>query len=168
MNTAVNYDTPIVSAQTIRESPLGLELSDAQCVLLASTASAVCLDEGTLLLEEGHVDDTLYVVSSGSLNVVKPTGGGDNIVLQTLHAGDMAGILGFVDGVAHSAAIQATTQCELFALNRKDLESLVERDPLVVYQVMRAVVRAAHRILGRMNAQFVEMSNYISKQHGRY
>ena len=35
-------------------------------------------------------------------------------------------------------------------------------------QVMRAIIRAAHRILGRMNAQFVEMSNYISKQHGRY
>jgi hypothetical protein len=44
----------------------------------------------------------------------------------------------------------------------------VKSDPELAYQVMRAVVRAAHRILGRMNTQFVEMSNYISHQHGRY
>lgn len=161
-------ETPIVSAQAIRESPLGLDLSDTQCRTLADAASAICLDVGATLLEEGHSDDTLYVVSSGNLEVVKPTGGGDTVTLQLLHPGDMAGILGFVDGVPHSAAIRALTKCELIAVDRKDLEMLIAKDPQLVYQVMRAVVRAAHRILGRMNAQFVEMSNYISKQHGRY
>lgn len=161
-------ETPMVSAQAIRESPLGADLSDAQCAILADAAAAICLDVGTTLLEEGHSDNTLYVVARGSLEVTKPTGGGDTITLQLLHAGDMAGILGFIDGVAHSAAIRALTQCELIAIDRGDLELLIARDPQLVYQVMRAVVRAAHRILGRMNAQFVEMSNYISKQHGRY
>ena len=164
----VPLDTPIVSIQTVRESPLGLDLSDAQCGLLAEVSSAICLDVGAALLEEGHSDDTLYVVSSGSLEVIKPTGGGEFVTLQLLHAGDMAGILGFVDGVTHSAGIRALTQCELIALERGALEGLIGRDPQLVYQVMRAVVRAAHRILTRMNTQFVEMSNYISRQHGRY
>jgi CRP-like cAMP-binding protein len=68
----------------------------------------------------------------------------------------------------HSAGIRALRRCELIVLDRKALEQLLKKDPEVVYQVMRSIVRAAHRILGRMNAQFVEMSNYISKQHGRY
>ncbi|MGB5251185.1 MAG: cyclic nucleotide-binding domain-containing protein [Sedimenticolaceae bacterium] len=161
-------ETTIVSARAIRESPLGIDLSDTQCRALAEVAGAVGLEAGTVLLEEGHVDETLYVVSSGSLEVIKPTGGGDAVTLQLLHAGDMAGILGFVDGVPHSAGIRALTRCELIELDRKDLEHLLEQDPQIAYQVMRAVVRAAHRILGKMNAQFVEMSNYISHQHGRY
>jgi CRP/FNR family cyclic AMP-dependent transcriptional regulator len=161
-------DEPMVSAEAIRESPLGLDLTEAQCLLLASTSSCICLDVGASLLDEGHVDDKLYVVSSGSLEVFKPTGGGDTITLQLLHGGDMAGILGFIDGVPHSAAIRALTQCELIVLDRNDLELLIEKDPQLVYLVMRAIVRAAHRILGKMNTQFVEMSNYISKQHGRY
>jgi CRP/FNR family cyclic AMP-dependent transcriptional regulator len=148
-------ETTIVSARAIRESPLGIDLNDTQCRALAEVAGAVGLETGTVLLEEGHVDETLYVVSSGSLEVM-------------LHAGDMAGILGFVDGVPHSAGIRALTRCELIELDRKDLEHLLEQDPQIAYQVMRAVVRAAHRILGKMNAQFVEMSNYISHQHGRY
>jgi len=158
----------MVSAQAIQESPLGADLTDKQCLTLAGAAGCVCLDAGTKLLDEGHIDDTLYVVSSGSLEVVKPTGGGDSVTLQLLRGGDMAGILGFVDGVPHSAEIRALTQCELIAIDRKDLELLIAQDPQIVYQVMRAVVRVAHRILGRMNTQFVEMSNYISKQHGRY
>jgi CRP-like cAMP-binding protein len=163
-----NTEDTIVSPEAIRESPLGLDLNDAQCRRLAETASAICLDVGATLLEEGHSDDTLYVVSSGSLEVIKPTGGGDTVTLQLLHSGDMAGILGFIDGVPHSAGIRALTQCELIALDRADLERLIPTDPAMVYQIMRAIVRAAHRILGRMNAQFVEMSNYINKQHGRY
>jgi CRP-like cAMP-binding protein len=158
----------MVSPGAIRESPLGLDLDDAQCLRLAQVASLVGLDKGAILLEEGHSDQVLYVVTQGSLEVVKPTGGGDTVTLQVLHAGDMAGIMGFVDGVPHSAGIRALTQAELIALDRSDLEAMLPSDPVIVFQVMRAIVRTAHRILGRMNAQYVEMSNYISKQHGRY
>ncbi|MCB1774151.1 MAG: cyclic nucleotide-binding domain-containing protein [Gammaproteobacteria bacterium] len=158
----------MVSPNTIRESPLGLDLDDAQCLRLAELASLVCLDKGAMLLEESHSDEVLYVVADGSLEVVKPTGGGDTVTLQVLHAGDMAGIMGFVDGVPHSAGIRALTQAELIVLNRRELEALLPTDPVLVFQVMRSVVRTAHRILGRMNAQYVEMSNYISGQHGRY
>lgn len=164
----VEPDVPIVSARAIRESPLGADLSDAECRSLAGICTAICLDAGAMLLEEGHVDDTLYVVANGSLEVVKQTGGGDAVTLQLLHDGDVAGILGFVDGVAHSAAIRALTQCELIALHRNDLEVQLGTKPQLVYQVMRAIVRSAHRILGKMNMQYVEMSNYINKQHGRY
>ena len=158
----------VVSTQAIRESPLGLEINDAQCAKLAQIASIIGLDVGAALLEEGHTDDTLYVVASGSLEVVKPSGGGDFVTLQLLHDGDMAGILGFVDGVSHSAGIRALTRCELITLDRGSLENLIPTDPELVYQVMRCVVRSAHRILSRMNTQYVEMTNYISKQHGRY
>ena len=161
-------DEPMVSVEAIRESPFGPDLTDAQCRLLAESTGLIGLDVGAPLLDERHVDAVLYVVSSGSLEVVKQTGGGDAVTLQLLHRGDMAGILGFVDGVPHSAAIRALTQCELIALDRKDLERLIDQDPHLAYRVMRTVVRAAHRILGRMNAQFVEMTNYISHQHGRY
>lgn len=161
-------ESSLVSPQRIRESPLGFDLDDAQCSLLAGVVGLVALDKGGVLLEEGHSDNVLYIVAHGSLEVTKPTGGGDTVTLQVLHKGDMAGIMGFVDGIPHSAGIRALTQAELIALDRDELRRLVDKDPLLVFEVMRAVVRAAHRILGRMNVQYVEMSNYITHQHGRY
>lgn len=161
-------DQSMVSARAIRESPLGLDLSDTQCRLLASVAGLVCLDAGNRLADAGHSDNTLYIVSDGSLEVTKTTGAGDHVILQTLHCGDMACIMGFIDGAAHSADICALTQCELITLERDDLVALLSRDPELVYLVMRAVVRAAHGIIGQMNNQFVEMNNHISHQHGLY
>ena len=76
--------------------------------------------------------------------------------------------LGFVDGVEHSAAIRALSNCEVFSLNRPDFEALLHKDPDLVYKVMRAVIRTAHARLRRMNVQYVELTNYIAKQHGRY
>ena len=158
----------IVSAETIKLSPLGTDLDDRQCRLLAEVASAVGLEQGTFLLEEGHQDDAIHIVTSGTLEVVKPTGGGDWITLQLLRPGDMAGELGFIDGVEHSAAIRAVTNTEVFSLNRQSLEQFLDSDPKLVYHVMRSIIRTVHTILRRMNLQFVEMSNYINKQHGRY
>ena len=158
----------IVDADVIKKSPLGRELSSKQCRKLASVTSARGLKRGMFLLEEGHCDDAIHVVTSGELEVVKATGGGEWTTLQVMRAGDMVGALGFIDGVEHSAAIRALSNTEVFSLARTDLEGFLKKDPELVYKVMRAITRTVHAILRRMNMQFVEMSNYISKQHGRY
>ncbi|MGA7980238.1 MAG: cyclic nucleotide-binding domain-containing protein [Chromatiaceae bacterium] len=157
-----------VSPDVIKGSPLGVELSDAQCKRLASVVTASGLEKGELLVEEGHKDDSLHVVTRGTFDVVKVAGGGALVSLHVLHEGDMIGQLGFIDGVEHSAGVRALTNCELFTLHRKDLEELLREDPDLVYKVMRAIVRTVHAILRRMNIQYVEMTNYIAREHGRY
>jgi CRP/FNR family cyclic AMP-dependent transcriptional regulator len=85
-----------------------------------------------------------------------------------LREGDMVGEMGFIDGVEHSASLRALGNCELIRLEREGFEGLLQTDPELTYRVMRAIVREVHRILRGMNTQFMEMTNYISKQHGRY
>ena len=158
----------IVSADVIQQSPLGKELNAEQCRALAEVVSARGLEEGMFLLEEGHRDNSIHVVTKGQLEVVKAVAGGDWVTLQILREGDLAGALGFIDGLEHSVAIRALGNTEVFSLKRQDLEGFLNNDPQLVYQVMRAVVRTVHVILRRMNQQFVELNNYITHQHGRY
>ncbi len=158
----------IVNPETIKSSPLGMELTDEQCLTLAKIASASGLREGDFLLDEGAKDESIHVIVKGKLEVVKATGAGDWMSLQILHEGDMTGEMGFIDGAEHSAALRALTNTEVFSLNRDAFESLLNEDPQLVYKVMRAIMRTVHTILRRMNAQYVELTNYITKQHGRY
>jgi CRP/FNR family cyclic AMP-dependent transcriptional regulator len=37
-----------------------------------------------------------------------------------------------------------------------------------VYQVMRNIVRATHDILRRMNAEYVELTKYVTRSHGAH
>lgn len=158
----------IGNPEMIQDSPLGQELSSAQCDRLAEVVAVLCLKDGEVLLEEAHQDEVLYVVVDGRLEVVKCTALDDCISLQLLRQGDMAGELGFIDGQPHSAGLRALGNCTVFSLQRSDLENFLATDPDLVYKVMRAIIRTVHVILRNMNLQHVEMMNYISKQHGRY
>jgi CRP/FNR family transcriptional regulator, cyclic AMP receptor protein len=154
--------------EAFRNSPLAAELSADQCALLAKHVVCRNLKDGEVLLKEGDKDQNLYVIANGNLAVTRNTGGGDWIVLHILRPRDLAGELGFLDGLEHSATLRSIGPTDVYSLDRGNLEALLDTDPRLVYQVMRSVIRSVHSTLRRMNAQYVEMTNYISKQHGRY
>lgn len=93
---------------------------------------------------------------------------GDHVTLQVFKPGDIVGELGFLDGNCHCASIISVGESEVLSLERDALESLLDEHPRLVYSVMRGIIRSVHAILTRMNLQYAEMNNYISKQHGRY
>jgi CRP-like cAMP-binding protein len=154
--------------EIVSGSPLAAELDKAQCLLLAEEVTTLTLQDGEILIREGAVGSELYVLVSGSLAVTHETGNSDWIALHLLRPKDMAGELGFLDGLAHSATLRAVGATEIYSLKRERLEDLLLLQPRLVYLVMRAIVREVHGILRRMNVQYVELSNYINKQHGRY
>jgi CRP/FNR family cyclic AMP-dependent transcriptional regulator len=97
----------VVSKEAIKASPLGAELSDDQCEMLAEVTSACGIRDAAFLIEEGQKDDALHVITSGMMEAVSQTGGGDMVTLQILRPGDMIGEMGFIDGVEHSAGLRA-------------------------------------------------------------
>jgi CRP-like cAMP-binding protein len=163
-----NNGEAIVDISTIKTSSLGSELNDEQCERLAGVATSCAIKDGELLIEEGQKDEALHLIVNGHMEAVARTAGGDWVTLQLLREGDMVGEMGFIDGVEHSASLRALGNCELVRLERDSFEELLKTDPDLIYKVMRAIVREVHRILRGMNTQYMEMSNYISKQHGRY
>ncbi|MFO1429342.1 MAG: cyclic nucleotide-binding domain-containing protein [Candidatus Competibacteraceae bacterium] len=157
-----------VSHDMVKNSALGQELTDKQCETLGKIITVRGLREGDYLFNEGDMDDTLYVIVKGSLEALRAGGGGDLVSLYVLREGEMAGVLGFINGQGHSAGVRAITDSEVFCLLRPKFESLNREDPDLVYKVMRALFRTLHVILRRMHTQYAELSNYIFKQHGRY
>ncbi|MCB1751148.1 MAG: cyclic nucleotide-binding domain-containing protein [Gammaproteobacteria bacterium] len=157
-----------VGKSLIKNSPLGVELSDEQQKALAEIIRVAGLKAGEFLLQEGAVDDSLHVLVSGRMEVVKSDQGGEYVTLHVLQPGDLAGELGFIDGQPHSAGLRAITDCEVFNIHRKEFDTLVEKEPDLVYKVMRAIVRTVHKIVCSMNFQHAQLTDYIARQHGRY
>jgi CRP-like cAMP-binding protein len=152
----------------IQQSSLAGDLDAGQCDDLAAIAGEHTLEDGELLIEQGRRDETMYIIAAGELAVQRRTGGGDTATLHVLRPGDLAGVMGFVDGTEHTATLRAMGATRVVTITRQDLESLLDSKPGVVYGVMRGIVRTVHRILREMNLQSVELSNYITQVHGRY
>ena len=156
------------TAELVLGSSLGAELSQDEAGALARLMSRRELEDGEFLIDEGATDDSLHVLLVGKLEVVKRTGADETASLAILRAGALAGELSFVDGAVHTVGLRALCDTQVLSLKRADFENIVADNPQLVYKVMRAVARSAHRIVHRMNYEFIELSNYIFKQHGRY
>lgn len=157
-----------LTLEVFRRSPVAAELSDEQCQLLINIITSRVLTDGEVLIKEGEVDNSLHGVYQGAIAVTRDTGGGDWTIIHVLKSNELAGELGFLDGMEHSATLRAIGLTKVYSLEREKFEALLRVDPELVYRVMRSIVREVHAILRRMNAQYVELNNYISKQHGRY
>ena len=156
------------TVKSIERSHLGGELSDEEAGLIAGLMVGRVLDDGDFLIEDGTSDDALHIILSGKVEVVKRTGDDDYSSLAVLREGELAGELSFIDGTPHTVGLRALCDTHVLSLEREAFESIIDSHPQLVYKVMRAVARSAHRIVHRMNTEFVELSNYIFKQHGRY
>lgn len=152
----------------LRPTKLAVELTDEQCTRLAGAMELRDLKEGEILVKEGDDDHHFYLIVSGKLGVVKSAGTPEKVTLNTLTAGDFAGELSWLDGSRRYGSLQALTETRVLGLEREKLEALLNADPLLVYRVMRAIVRAVHDIQRQLYMQQSELTNYIYKQHGRY
>jgi CRP-like cAMP-binding protein len=154
--------------EVVHSSPLGHELTEDESRTLLEVMHVRRLTDGEVLVQEGTKDNALHLLASGELAVTKRVVGGDSIKVHTMKAGELAGAMGFVDGITRSATLHAVGDTVVYSLERDAFEPLVDQHPRLVYHIMRAVTRTAHTALLGVNLQVEELTNYIVKQHGRY
>jgi CRP-like cAMP-binding protein len=160
--------TDAAIVEGLSRSKIATELTPAQCETLAAAVSVRDLRQGDVLVREGDSDDHLYVVVNGSLGVIKAVGTENELTLNVMRPGDVVGELSFLDGATRFASLIAMADSRVLGLSRGDLEALLDRDPHLVYRVMRAIVRIVHDIQRRLSMQTAELTNYLYKTHGRY
>jgi len=157
-----------ITAEQIIGSRLGKELSEQEATKLAELMEMQELNASEYLISEGTVDDSLYVVLNGHLEVVKQTASDGIASIAIIREGDLAGELSFLDGDVHTVGLRAIGDSRVIRLDKTKFEKVVVDEPQLAYKVMRAIARSAHRIMHQMNHDFIELNNYIFKQHGRY
>ena len=155
---------------TLRTSTITEELSDAEVEILAGLFEVKDYKSGeAITTPSDEKNDNLFILAHGDIEV-KILSGSDEATIHILKPGDLAGIITFVGGAAShiSATLYAVGDTKVLSLERAAFETLVNSHPMIVYKVMRGVVRNVHGIVRRMNAQSTELSNYIFSTHGRY
>lgn len=160
--------TDAAIVEGLSKSKIAAELTPAQCESLAATMTVRDVKQGQVLVREGDTDDHLYVIVSGALGVVKAAGTDNELTLNAMRPGDVVGELSFLDGATRFASLIALSDTRVLGLSRGDLEALLDRDPHLVYRIMRAIVRIVHDIQRRLSMQTTELTNYLYKTHGRY
>ncbi len=87
------------------------------------------LSEGELLLKEGDVSETFFIVYEGTLNVVKEDQEYHHEhILKIIHPGETIGEMALLDTAPRSASISAKTQAKVFVIPFIEFNRLAKKD----------------------------------------
>jgi len=78
----------------------------------------------------------LYIIMSGSADIVLEDAKGEDIVLATLGEGRMFGEISLVDGAPRTASVVSTTRSHLLGFFRADLLDLVDHAPNLGFKIL--------------------------------
>lgn len=82
----------------------------------------------TIVINEGDLTDSLYVVLSGSVKIYMSGAKGKEVVVNVVKSGDYFGEV-VLDGGPRSASVATLEVCRLFVIPHRDVRGLVERNP---------------------------------------
>ncbi len=160
-----------VLSEMIRISSLGTELTHEESEALASIMGYRQVSHGEKVIDANDTAHTLFLLVEGQLAVVGPGNSaidGAERIFYIMKPGECAGRRAFVDRSPRQATLRAISNVTVYTLEPDDFEGLLEKQPGIVYKIMRALFRTTHSNLIQMNMESEQLSNYIIRSRGRY
>ena len=157
-------DPPKSCPNCVQATALAAELTEEQLRTLFDVLEIRRLSKNEILITQGEYDDHLYAIARGEFEISRRSDAGREVVLHRLGPGNITGELAFLDGLTRTAIVRAAAEEEscVVCLHRDRLESLLSVDPSIVYKVMRAIIRSAHRTVGNLDTAYMDFVRYVS------
>jgi CRP-like cAMP-binding protein len=125
--------------KSLSEIPLLVGLSLEVIEKLADRVQWQQLAEGETLFRKGEPGSSMYIVDTGSLNVVIEDPHGRELVLKEAGHGEVIGEISLVDQEPRAASVIAVTEAALYRLDRDDFLEVVDQYPAAMVDSIRDV-----------------------------
>ncbi len=125
-------------ASLLRAVPLFTELSDEDIQRLEQRAEPITLEVGEVLVTEGEVGHSAFVIVDGEIEILKSVGTRD-VLLAVRKPGDVIGEMSLLQDVPRSATARARTPSTLLSIPKAEIDALMETSA--------GAIRALFRVL---------------------
>jgi CRP/FNR family transcriptional regulator, cyclic AMP receptor protein len=131
---------PADNADFLKTVRLFLEFEYPELLALAGRLRERKLRKGQVLFREGEAGEEMFLVREGSILVSKAVTGKVEQVLARFGPGDFFGEMSLFDRSPRSATIQAETEALLLALDRENLNGLIQVNPRAAAALFQGLV----------------------------
>jgi signal transduction histidine kinase len=122
----------------LRRVPLLADLPEEDLEQLHKMAETISIPAGQLVLREGDLGDSLYVVLDGELDVFKGRGGHD-ILLASYKAGQFFGEMALLERKPRSASVRTLRESRLLVISQAAFQRLLSRSASASSKILHAV-----------------------------
>jgi CRP/FNR family cyclic AMP-dependent transcriptional regulator len=156
----------------LKAVPFFTQLNDRELDVVRAVATEKTYAKNAVVLTEGEMGDSLYMIQSGKVKVFIGDEDGREITLKMLGAGDFFGEMSMIDKQPRSASVTTVESSTFLVLTHAAFEKCVEQSPRIANMVMLILaqrVREADRkigtlalmdVYGRVASTLLELSVY--------
>ena len=132
----------IMNIQDLRKSPLLQGLADDELQQLMDHAKPVSLRAGEVLIKQGDIGDSAFVVVQGEFAITKQSGQ-SVIKIDVRNPGDVLGEMALLSQATRSATVTAVTDCDTLCISKEAFENLLSSSSNAALAVLHWVM---HRL----------------------
>ena len=139
----------------LKAIPFFSALSEQQLASVGAHTAWRAYDRGAVILKEGDVADSVFVIVSGQVKVymLDQHDPEREVILKTLKAGDFFGELPLFDPAPRNASIAAMEPCHLQVLTYRAFQKAIQGSPEIAQHVMATLaarLRHANQKIGTL------------------
>ena len=136
------------------DSSLAIEDEKTRLWLVSDQSSSEhTYEPGALIIRQGELGDSIFVIGSGSVKVLLSVNGEPEILVSVLRRGETFGEMGFFERRPRSATVRAREACVILEVKGEPLRRLPDTNPQIA---LRLLLRVSER-LRRMNEQMLTL-----------
>lgn len=121
--------------------PLFADLTVSECAALQQFAIKRHYAKHTVILSEGDLTDSVYLLVAGKVKVIMTEPDGREVILSVLESGEFFGEMALIDAQPRSATIMSMESCDCFVISRTGFNTCLSQHPSIARQVMLNLVR---------------------------
>ena len=149
-------------------------LGDAEITQILSICTQVSFGKDEIIMQEGDVGDTMYIIVKGTVEVAKTLvlQGMDlddkeqigNKVFSRLHAqhNPVFGEISLLEESARTATIKTLTDCTFYEIKKDDFLQLAEQNYELGYKVLFNIAKTLCTRLSKANEDIVKLTTVLS------
>ena len=119
------------------------DLATEDLQLIASQGVVRAYPKNTVLISEGDLGDSFYVILDGRVKVYVSDEEGKEVILNIQGPGDYFGELALIDSAPRSASVMTLEPSQLSVVSKSDFERCLGENPRIALELIRPLV---HRI----------------------
>lgn len=146
----------------LRHIPIFTGVGEAALGELAAGVTEASFPAGTLVFREKEPGSEMFVIQSGSVEVIKHLGEPSETNLAVLGANDFFGEMAIIECVARSASVRAVKSTQVLRIRAAHLHHLFQHWPDQYAVVILNVARDVSRRLRALDENWSEASRWRS------
>ena len=140
-------------SSTLKAVPFFTQLTERELDVVRSVATEKQYPKNAVVLTEGEMGDSLYMIQSGKVKVFIGDQDGREMILKLLGPGDFFGEMSMIDKQPRSASVTTLEGSVFLVMSHSSFEKCIEQVPRIATIVMRILaqrVREADKKIGTL------------------